>query len=107
MSLSLIIQIIAGIIGGNAAGAAVKQNSLGPIGNTIAGLLGGIGGGQLLGMIVPALSGAMTSGAEATSGGMDITAIIGQLAGGGIGGGILTIIVGLIRQKMTRAAVRP
>ena len=53
--LSLIIQLIAGVIGGNSAGAALKQYSLGPIGNSIVGLLGGIGGGQLLGAIVPAL----------------------------------------------------
>jgi hypothetical protein len=48
--LSLIIQLIAGVIGGNSAGATLKQYSLGPIGNSIAGLLGGIGG-QLLGAI--------------------------------------------------------
>ena len=43
---SLIIQLISGAIGGNAAGAASKDVSLGPLGNTIVGALGGGVGGQ-------------------------------------------------------------
>jgi hypothetical protein len=105
--LAWIIQLIAGAIGGNAAGAAAKQYSLGPIGNSLLGLLGGVGGGQLLGMLVPALSGAATAaanGATAPGGGMDMGAIVGQLVGGGAGGAILTFIVGLIKQKMAGTA---
>ena len=44
---SLIIQVISGAIGGNAAGTAAKDMSLGPLGNTIAGALGGGVGGQI------------------------------------------------------------
>ena len=47
--INIIIQLIAGIIGGNAAGSGIKNISLGTAGNTIAGALGGLGGGQLLG----------------------------------------------------------
>src|SRR5216683_7291617 len=97
----LIIRLISGVIGGNAAGAGLKQFSLGPIGNSIAGLLGGVGGGQLLGMLVPALGAAATSGSAATGGGMDIGSIVGQLAGGGISGAVVTLIVGFIKQKMS------
>jgi len=39
--INLIIQIVAGAIGGNAAGAALKDVSLGTAGNTIAGAIGG------------------------------------------------------------------
>ena len=35
--INLIIQIIAGVVGGHAAGAALKNYTLGAIGNTIAG----------------------------------------------------------------------
>ena len=49
--INLIIQIIAGIIGGNAAGAGMKNANLGTGGNTVAGAIGGIGGGWLLGAI--------------------------------------------------------
>ena len=46
--INLIIQIVAGAIGGNAAGAALKDLNLGTRGNTIAGAIGGVAGGQLL-----------------------------------------------------------
>lgn len=87
---SLIIQLIAGAIGGNAAGAAMKDKSLGTLGNTIAGVLGGGVGGQLL-------SAVMGGGAAAATSGMDIGAIVQQIAGGGIGGAILMAIVGMIK----------
>ena len=44
--INLIIQLIAGAVGGNAAGAALKDLDLGKLGNTIAGALGGAGGGR-------------------------------------------------------------
>ena len=39
--INLIIQLIAGAIGGNAVGAAAKNVNLGTAGNTIAGAVGG------------------------------------------------------------------
>ena len=45
---SLIIQLIVGAIGGNAAGKAMPDKSLGTTGNTIAGVVGGVLGGQIL-----------------------------------------------------------
>lgn len=53
--INLIIQIIAGIGGGHAAGATLKNYTLGVIGNTIAGAIGGAVGGQLLQEMVPTL----------------------------------------------------
>src|SRR5262245_14816568 len=44
---NLLIQVIAGAIGGNVAGGASKELSLGTAGNTIAGAIGGGVGGQL------------------------------------------------------------
>ena len=44
--INLIIQLIAGVAGGNAVGAALKDYNLGALGNTIAGAIGGVGGGQ-------------------------------------------------------------
>jgi hypothetical protein len=40
--INLIIQLIAGAIGGNAAAASMENVDLGPAGNTIAGSLGGV-----------------------------------------------------------------
>ena len=44
--LNLVIQLVAGAVGGNAAGAILKQFNLGPLGNSIAGIIGGGLGGQ-------------------------------------------------------------
>src|SRR6266508_4430300 len=46
--ISLIIEAISGAVGGNVAGAAMKENSLGTAGNSIAGIVGGGLGGALL-----------------------------------------------------------
>jgi len=39
--VNLIIQLIAGVIGGNAAGKSLTNYDLGAVGNTIAGAIGG------------------------------------------------------------------
>jgi uncharacterized membrane protein YeaQ/YmgE (transglycosylase-associated protein family) len=46
--VGLIIQLISGAVGGNAAGALLKKFSLGTAGNSIVGILGGGVGGQIL-----------------------------------------------------------
>jgi uncharacterized membrane protein YeaQ/YmgE (transglycosylase-associated protein family) len=60
--INLIIQLIAGAVGGNVAGSNLKDYNLGQIGNTIAGALGGVGGGQLLAALLPALAGTAECG---------------------------------------------
>ena len=52
--INIIVQIVAGAIGGNGAGAALKDVNLGTLGNTIAGAIGGVAGGQLLSALIPA-----------------------------------------------------
>ena len=91
--INLIIQLISGVVGGNAAGAALKDYNLGNLGNTIAGAIGGVGGGQILQVLIPAI-------ASATGGGLDLGAIVGQIVGGGAGGAILTVIAGLVKAMM-------
>src|SRR5215469_15070485 len=94
--IGLIIQLISGGVGGNIAGAALKQYDLGTLGNSIAGIVGGGVGAQIIG----ALLGGGAEGAGAGAGGLDIGSIIGLSASGGVGGGILMVIVGLIKQAM-------
>jgi uncharacterized membrane protein YeaQ/YmgE (transglycosylase-associated protein family) len=90
---SLIIQLIAGAIGGNAAGAAMKDKSLGTLGNSIAGVIGGIGAGQILDWMLAGAPAAV----DAAAGGLDIGALIQDVAAGGIGGAIVMIVVGVIK----------
>jgi hypothetical protein len=94
--IGLIIQLISGAVGGNIAGAAMNQYSLGTVGNSIAGLIGGGVGAQIIG----ALAGGGTGADIAGAGGLDIGSIIGQIASGGVGGGVLMLIIGLIKQAM-------
>ncbi len=92
--MEIIIQLISGMVGGNLAGMAMKNLSLGTLGNSIAGLVGGGVGGQILTQVL---------GIGAGEGGMDMTAIAAQIGGGGIGGAIVLAIVGMIKKAMAKA----
>lgn len=98
MDLALIIQLVSGAVGGNVAGGLMKKASLGTVLNSVVGILGGGIGGQVLGML--GLGGAAAAGAA--TGGLDIASIISQVAGGGIGGGVLLAVIGLIKGAMSK-----
>lgn len=89
---SLAIQLVSGAVGGNAAGAALKKLSLGTLGNSIVGILGGGLGGQILGML--------GMGGTEAAGSADMSSILSSVAGGGVGGAVLLAIVGVIKQAM-------
>jgi hypothetical protein len=91
--INLIIQLIAGVVGGNAMGAGLKDYDLGKLWNTVAGGLGGVGGGQILQALIPFLAGA--------GGNADIGAMLGQAVGGGVAGAIVTFIVGAVKNAMS------
>ena len=95
--LGLIIQLIAGAIGGNAAGQISKGVSLGGAGNSIAGAIGGVVLGQLVESLTGGAIPADAAAAEASS--LDIGAIITSLVSGGAGGAILTAIIGAIKNR--------
>jgi uncharacterized membrane protein YeaQ/YmgE (transglycosylase-associated protein family) len=88
---SLIIQMIAGAIGGNVAGAAIRTWSLGVLGNSLAGIVGGGVGGQILASVL---------GARGIG---DPSSILANVAGGGVGGVILMMLAGLVRWRMVKA----
>ncbi len=90
---SLVIQLVSGAVGGNAAGAAMKKLSLGTVGNSIVGILGGGLGGQILGAL------GMGGGGD---GAMDAGSIVSSIAGGGVGGAVLLAIIGAIKGAMGR-----
>lgn len=89
----LIISLISGAVGGNIVGAAAKKISLGPLGNSIAGILGGGIGGQVLSMV--GLGGAL-------DGSTDLSAILSSVASGGVGGGVLLALVGVIKSALAK-----
>lgn len=89
MPIDLIIQLISGAMGGNAAAAANKGSDMGWMWNSILGLIGGGVGGQWLG---PLLGLAKT--------GLDPMAILQQVISGGVGGGALLAIGSLLKGMM-------
>jgi uncharacterized membrane protein YeaQ/YmgE (transglycosylase-associated protein family) len=88
---SLVIQMIAGAIGGNVAGSAIRTWSLGVFGNSMAGVVGGGIGGQLAASVLGA------------HGLMDPSSILANIAGGGVGGVILMMLLGMARSLIGKA----
>ena len=94
--IPLIVQLIGGAVGGNAAGAALKNVDLTALLKTIVGAIGGVGGGQLatgLGVLTAVLGNNAGTGAT----------VAGNAGASAIGGAVLTAIVGLIKQAMNKS----
>src|SRR5262245_41778981 len=89
---SLITSLIGGLIGGNAVGASLKDQSLGTIGNTIAGIVGGVAGTWIL----QAVGILHTMGVDTVT----VGSILGEGASGIAGGAVLTAIIGYIKNAM-------
>ena len=70
----------------------MKNLSLGTLGNSVVGILGGGAGGALLGML----------GMDVGAGGTDIAGILGSVASGGVGGGVLMAIVGVLKNAFAK-----
>jgi len=97
---SLLIEAVSGAVGGNVAGAAMKKNSLGTVGNSIAGILGGGLGGQILSALTGSGAGAVDlSGVLANPG---IDSMVSQIAGGGVGGAVIISVLGAIRTALAK-----
>lgn len=94
---SIIVQLVAGAAGGNAAGAALPGKSLGTTGNSIAGAVGGF----ILAQLVQRLTGTTVAAdaAAAAASSMDIGTIIKFLIASGAGGAILTAVIGMVKGK--------
>jgi hypothetical protein len=93
--IPFIVQLIGGAAGGNVVGALLKNVNLSKLVATIAGIVGGIGGGQLAsmtGLLEQILGASAGSGAE----------IAGQGGAAAIGGALLTAIVGFIKKAMDK-----
>ncbi|MGD9636286.1 MAG: hypothetical protein AB7G28_21955 [Pirellulales bacterium] len=93
--VSLIINLISGAVGGNLAGAVMKDKSLGPLLNSVVGVVGGGAGMAVL----------KAMGMAMHEGGLDLQAVIANIASGGVGGGVLLIIVALIKGMMKKTAM--
>ena len=89
----ILINLVTGALGGAAVGKSSPTFDLGMIGNVISGLIGGGVLGQIVTLLLPAIT------AAAQSGDLSVGGIISQAIAGGAGGAILTAIIGAIKNK--------
>lgn len=93
--MGLITNLVSGAVGGNVAGAGLKDKSLGVLGNTVAGLIGGVAGDyiiQAVGLLEKMGMADMTMGS-----------IMSQAGTGAVSGAILTAIIALIKSSMSKS----
>jgi len=89
----ILINLVAGALGGVGAGKASPAFDLGTVGNIVSGLVGGGLLGQIVTLLLPSVM------AAAQSGNLSIGGIISQAIAGGAGGAILTALSGAIKNK--------
>jgi hypothetical protein len=89
----ILINLVAGALGGVGAAKASPTFDLGMIGNIITGVIGGGVLGQVVTLLLPSIM------AAAQSGNLSVGGIVSQLIAGGAGGAILTAIIGAIKNK--------
>jgi uncharacterized membrane protein YeaQ/YmgE (transglycosylase-associated protein family) len=82
-----LLSLLSGAVGGNLAGNAMKKFDLGMAGNTVAGLIGGAIGGPLTNMMMAHPD--------------TILGVFTNIVGSGVGGAIIMVIVGLIKNAFT------
>jgi uncharacterized membrane protein YeaQ/YmgE (transglycosylase-associated protein family) len=84
--IDLIVLMVAGIIGGNAAGMSLPRYDLGRIWNTIVGAAGGAVGGEVLQTVM-----------QFVGGGSEMASIITPLVGGVASGAVFTMVVATLK----------
>jgi hypothetical protein len=89
----ILINLIAGALGGVGVGKSSPSFDLGMIGNIVSGLVGGGVLGQIVTALLPSIM------AAAQSGDLSIGGIVSQAVAGGAGGAILTALIGAIKNK--------
>jgi hypothetical protein len=88
----LIVQVIAGALGGTGAGAVLKDLSMGKGGDAITGAIGGGVVGQILNSVL--------GGGEVA--GMDVASVVKDIVGGGVGGAVVMALIGFLRNAMMK-----
>ncbi|MGE3150257.1 MAG: hypothetical protein AB7K04_14445 [Pseudorhodoplanes sp.] len=89
----ILINLVAGALGGAGAGKASPTFDLGMVGNLIAGAVGGGVLGQIATLVLPSVVTAVQTG------NLSVGGIVSQIIAGGAGGAILTAIIGVIKNK--------
>ena len=89
----ILINLVAGAIGGVGAGKSSSTFDLGTAGNIVSGLVGGGLLGQVATLLLPSVL------AVAQSGNFSVSCVVSQAVAGGAGGAILTAIIGAMKNR--------
>ncbi|MFV2035372.1 MAG: hypothetical protein ACC631_09750 [Halocynthiibacter sp.] len=95
--MELLIGLISGAIGGNIAGRLVKKLGSGIWINSVSGLVGGGLGSVTFTRFFP-----VDNAFAAAAGGPDFSAVVNHIAAGAVGGGIVLVIVGALKNILSR-----
>ena len=90
----ILINLVAGALGGVGAGKSSPTFDLGTAGNIISGLVGGGLLGQIATLLLPSVL------AAAQSGNFSVSGIVSQAVAGGASNAILTAIIGAIKNRV-------
>jgi uncharacterized membrane protein YeaQ/YmgE (transglycosylase-associated protein family) len=96
----LVVQIVAGILGANAAATAVKDHNFGLIGHTIAGAVGG----GLSGYFLQKFAIMMVTGADTFNKPSFAEQIILEGLAGAVSGGIAMLLFGIIKHVVDQGS---
>ena len=87
----LMVQLVAGVLAGNAVGKSLPELDLGAAGNAIVGAIAGVCCVQLLRVLIPPLGGMGT---------LDLGALAVQFVAASMTAAMLTAVVGLARSEL-------
>lgn len=96
--VAIVVQVIAGVVGGQAIGVALKQAAMGQLTKILGGAIGGVGGAAILGSLLGGGSVDPAAAAAAAGSALDLKNILG----GAGGGAILTGIIGAVMNAMKK-----
>ena len=96
--VAIVVQVIAGVVGGQAVGVALKQAAMGQLTKILGGAIGGVGGAAILGSLL----GGGGVDAAAAAGGIGSAIDLKNLLGGVGGGAIVTGIIGAVMGAMNK-----
>lgn len=99
---SLLVSIVTGAAGGNAAGTALKDKSLGMVGNSLAGV-----GGGLIAQLLPLITGGNVDVTALVSAVLGNNALAGDIGTAGVGGALTMAAVAFIKQYMSKNTAVP
>jgi hypothetical protein len=100
---NLVIEIIAGIVGGHMAAAAAREYSFGALGHSVVGAIGGGFGGYFLQM----MAAIVLNGSDAFNEPTLLEQVVVQSITGAAAGGILMLMVGFLKHSLDTDVLRP